>query len=118
MPSKIIDQFTDLPISSNAKWRLRHPEKDKSNKRSDYLKMRADPERYASRVASLERATKRHNGKVAIARVLKKRDFRNSLMKRDKLVAEAKRHHKLGRDVGTICVWMNLPESKVRELLS
>ena len=118
MPLKIIDQFTDLPVSPSTKWRLRHPGEDKARQRADYLKLQADPEKFARRVASMEQATKRSNGKKAIARVVKRRDWRHATLKRDQLVSEAKRHQVKGRTIGDICVWMNLPESKVRELLA
>ena len=152
MPTKILDQFTDLPISASAKWQLRNPEKAKAYHRNWWLKNReraleiqkrwreSNPEKYAAIQkawldahpgyaaanakkrrsnpdvynADLHKNNERSKGK----RVVKKRDWRNSVMKRDKLVAEAHRHHAKGRDIGKICVWMNLPESKVRELLA
>ena len=97
MPKVIQDQFTDLPITHEKRWQLRHPDHYTEIKRA---------------------VNERQNEKKKGERAVKRRDFRNSQMKRDKLVSEAKRHEKRGRDIGQICIWMNLTESKVRELLA
>lgn len=97
MPAKIIDQFTDLPVSRAYKWQLRHPDQ------------------YADIRYNVNLRVKHKRRAVA---VVKKRDWSHSMDKTAKLAAEAKRHQSKGRSIADIMVWMNLPESKVRELLA
>ena len=63
------------------------------------------------------------NTRRKVATLKKRRVCQNSTLKESKLVEEIRRHLAKGRSIETICIWMELlwmelPESRVRELLA
>ena len=113
MGKKIIDQFTDLPISPSTKWARRNPEAHASRQRVWRDK---NPDAW-------EQSQKNRQKKKTLVSVNKFLSFssvamenpRHNFKSREKDIL---RLHAKGKDVGSIAIWVNLPCSVVSKVIA